>query len=311
MSINSFTIFSSLIPVFLLIFIGYIWRCVSRIDDRFISYLNTFLFNAAVPALLFVKIANAKFELFTEIKLALSLCIAILIMFFFSLFLVKLLKIKKTIGSVIVQGSFRCNLIYFGFPVIYTMFGDKGLVHASIITAFAGPLINILGIITFVNMLPGKNRRNLFIPQLKAAATNPIVLACIFGIVFSLLSVSLPKEVNFSLNMLGAVALPMSLITMGAIFSFKKLHSSQPQYLFLNGILKLFILPLITLLLLLLLHISSDLSVICLVLAGAPSSPGSFIVAKAMGGDDVFSAATVMSTMLFTIISLPLILSLL
>jgi len=221
MSISSFSIFSSLIPVFLLILIGYIWRCVSRMEDRFISYLNTFLFNAAVPALLFIKIASAKFELLTEIKLALSLCIAILLMFFFSLFLVKLLKIKKTISSVIVQGSFRCNLIYFGFPVIYTMFGDKGLVHASIITAFAGPLINILGIITFVTMLPNRNNQNLFISQLKAIITNPIVLACIFGIVFSLLSISLPKEVKFSLNMLGAIALPMSLIAMGEYLALK------------------------------------------------------------------------------------------
>jgi predicted permease len=142
------------------------------------------------------------------------------------------------------------------------MFGDKGLVHASIITAFAGPLINILGIIAFVTMLPNRNSQILFISQLKAIITNPI-------------SISLPKEVKFSLNMLGTIALPMSLITMGAIFSFKKLHSAQPPYLFLNGILKLFILPLITLLFLHLLHISFGLSIICLILAGTLSSPGS------------------------------------
>ena len=45
------------IPIFLTLMLGLFFRKIGLFDDTFVSRLNKFVFNAALPALLFLDIA--------------------------------------------------------------------------------------------------------------------------------------------------------------------------------------------------------------------------------------------------------------
>ena len=49
------------IPIFLTLMLGLFFRKIGLFDDTFVSRLNKFVFNAALPALLFLDIAKSDF----------------------------------------------------------------------------------------------------------------------------------------------------------------------------------------------------------------------------------------------------------
>lgn len=64
------------IPIFLTLMLGLFFRRIGLFDDTFVSRLNKFVFNAALPALLFLDIAESDFYSVwnTEICIVLLLC---------------------------------------------------------------------------------------------------------------------------------------------------------------------------------------------------------------------------------------------
>jgi len=50
------------IPIFLTLLLGLFFRKIGLFDDAFVSRLNKFVFNAALPALLFLDIAKSDFS---------------------------------------------------------------------------------------------------------------------------------------------------------------------------------------------------------------------------------------------------------
>ena len=64
------------IPIFLTLMLGLFFRKIGLFDDTFVSRLNKFVFNAALPALLFLDIAKSDFYsvLEYEICIVLLLC---------------------------------------------------------------------------------------------------------------------------------------------------------------------------------------------------------------------------------------------
>ena len=53
--------FNATLPIFFTLMLGYFFRRVGLYDDSFVSQLNKFVFKAALPALLFMDIAEADF----------------------------------------------------------------------------------------------------------------------------------------------------------------------------------------------------------------------------------------------------------
>ena len=49
------------IPIFLTLMLGYFFRKINLYNDSFVSQLNKFVFKAALPALLFLNVAESDF----------------------------------------------------------------------------------------------------------------------------------------------------------------------------------------------------------------------------------------------------------
>lgn len=284
------------LPIFIVLATGNILFKLKFIDNTFISTANKLIFYFLLPVLLFYKIANANIKNFSLSYLLIVMAITILIMFVVSFILGKMFKFGRSSIGTFAMNSFRANYAYMGLPVSYYAYGDKGLTIASILMAFIVPLVNMMSVISLILTSNSKMSLKNFI---KNTLFNPLAVACILGILFSILNIQIPTFVNRSLQLMSNVTLPLALFSIGATLDFKKIKGNL-TIISLNVFLKLIILPLIAFFIL---KISSDAttfaSKILVVMLSSPAATVNYILAYQMGGDkDLASSVIILSSTL-------------
>lgn len=122
-----------------------------------------------------------------------------------------------------VQASFRANTVLMGLPVCTALYGEEGAACASLMLAVVVPVLNILAVLSLELFRGGALhwRRVLL-----GAASNPLVLGSLAGILFSLSGLPLPWLLEEGTEDLAAAATPLSLLFMGASMDFSRLRSS-------------------------------------------------------------------------------------
>ena len=105
------------IPIFLTLLLGLFFRKIGLFDDAFVSRLNKFVFNAALPALLFLDIAKSDFSSVWNTKFVLFCFFVTLISIGISTGLSYLLKPRNIQGEFI-QASYRSSAAILGIAII-------------------------------------------------------------------------------------------------------------------------------------------------------------------------------------------------
>jgi predicted permease len=127
--------------------------------------------------------------------------------------------------GVFVQGSFRANLAYVGLPIVFSAVGPAGLRKAGILLGFIVPLLNGLSIVALMTPHGAGKGEGIATTASRIArqiVTNPIILACLAGIVWSMLKLSLPGMIDRTFRLLTPATLPLSLLCLGGSFSFER-----------------------------------------------------------------------------------------
>lgn len=140
------TCFNAVIPIILLILLGYFLKRFKFLNDNFIKIGNKFVFNVCLPCMLFINVYD-KMNSFSDVRWDVVLYAVIIICVIFGLGLVTaiLTTKKQKRRGVILQCSFRSNFAVIGLALVGRLGGDIGI--AGIISAFAIPLFNILAVI--------------------------------------------------------------------------------------------------------------------------------------------------------------------
>ncbi len=285
-------IVSTIIPIFIIIFLGIIARQIGFITQTFLEHANRIVYYIAIPAMIFSSISKATLKTqmnFTVILICLgSLICVTLIAWGLSIGL----KVnQKTAGSFI-QSSFHCNLGYIGLAVAFYYLGDSGFVKAAIIAGFVMILQNVLGVLVLQYYKSSGAKGLDPIDTLKRTMTNPVILSAMAGIGFSLLSLKMPIIIDRSLIILKGMALPLALIIIGASLSFEKL---KPRFLnaLIASVLKIMVLPTIGFALFSIFNVNPADSLPGLILLSSPTATIVYIMGNQIGGDPDFAAATI------------------
>ena len=171
------------IPIFLTLMLGLFFRKIGLFDDTFVSRLNKFVFNAALPALLFLDIAKSDFYSVWNTKFVLFCFFVTLISIGISTGLSYLLKPRNIQGEFI-QASYRSSAAILGIAIIQNLYGNAGMAPLMIIGSV--PLYNVMAVITLSLFAPGGGKLDTakLIRTLKGIATNPIILGILTGMVW-------------------------------------------------------------------------------------------------------------------------------
>jgi predicted permease len=296
-----------ILPIFTVMLLGNILYRYKYIDIQFINTGNRLLFNVLIPALLFYKISQSDLTKVFSINHVLVLLSSIALMFLLSFFIARLLGLTAPATSSFTANCFRPNMTLIGLPICFYVFGDQGLAIASIFAAFAVPVNNTLGVLAFSKFTLENWKYNL-----KNAIVNPLIVSCALAIPFAWLRIPLPLFVENTLSIISGITLPLALIGIGASISVQYLKGNT-ALIAINTLIKLFVLPLIGLLLFKLFHFGpiDIFQQIVILLLAMPSAQINFVFASAMNGDSDLSSGVIISTTLLSIVSLTVWLSLL
>ena len=195
-----FIVFEVVAPVFCLSLLGYIW--VKLGFEYQIKFVTRLSMTVAVPCLIFVSLMNANIQrdnLLLLSKATLFSYLAIII--FFSIF-VWISKINwRTYMSPLTFG----NTGNVGLPLALFAFGDLGLQYAVVVFAVMAILSFTIGI-WFVS--GGK-------VSLKVLFYEPLVVSTILGAIFLFNGWMTPVFLTSTLELIGQMAIPLMLITLG------------------------------------------------------------------------------------------------
>ncbi|MDE7182064.1 MAG: AEC family transporter [Clostridia bacterium] len=140
------TSINAVVPIILLILLGYLLKRFKFLNDTFVKIGNKFVFRVCLPCMLFINVYDSM-KSFADIRwdVVLYSVLVICIIFGFGLLTAILTTNKKNRRGVILQCSFRSNFAIIGLTLVERLGGDTGV--AGIISAFSIPVFNILAVV--------------------------------------------------------------------------------------------------------------------------------------------------------------------
>jgi len=295
----------ALVPVFLLILIGYLFKRFQFPGDSFWLQAERFSYYVLFPAMLIFKLGQARVPVSAYSDVIL-LVLAMLAAMTLALIAAQwVFRWPGPVFSSVYQGGIRFN----AFVAIATagmLLGDDGLSTMAIVIAVKIPLINLLCILMF-SVVVGQRGAVGWRPVARAIITNPLIIGSIIGALWGYFRIGFHPLLAGVLEPLSDLALPLGLMTVGAGLQLKALRGTSLPFLVSSG-LKLIGFPLMTAALALALGLSGTLVQASILLATLPTATSSYILARQLGGDAPLMAAIVSGQTLLAVITIPLIL---
>ena len=283
---------NTIVALFAVIFLGALARKWRLITPNLSAPINKLVFYVAIPSLLFREISRAPFHEYFDGSLLIGLLVPPILVFFLSLGLGKLFRMKSGRLGTFVQSSMHGNLGYMGLAVAFYALGPKGFRMAGLLASFLILVQNFFAILALQLGSGGRGRKWDIAYFLRNLLLSPIILACLAGIFVSFVGLELPVAVDNVLKILSGMALPLALLLIGASLS---LGSSRGHLstAIVCGIFKLIVLPAIGLLLYLKLGLNGATVLPGIILLASPTATVTYVMAGELGGDQALAGTAI------------------
>jgi malonate transporter len=300
------SIIGSLIPIFVVILAGYIFRKVRFPGDDFWSYAERITYFVLFPALLFQKTASASLDFHSLGPMVITLVSTISVIASLIFFIRPWWPAGDAAFTSFFQGGIRMNT-YVGLSAAFALFGDEGLTLAAVAFAVWIPLTNVLCVSVLVGFRDSEKKD--WLSLLSCIVRNPLILACVAGIMLNLSGIGLNKGVSETLLIFGRASLPLGLMALGAGLDIASARDSR-GIIVLNCILKLIVMPMCMWVAAIMLGVGPVATAIAVLFAALPGSPNSYILARQLGGDSLLMANIVTAQVILSMVTLPVIMML-
>lgn len=283
------------IPVFLMMLFGYLLHQKTLLmNDSFAGYLNTFVFQIALPVQLFQNLSGSDFHTVWNGR-AVAFCFAVSLASILLMLALSMLLRDRTIRAEFVQAGYRGSQALLGAALMQNIYGETGPLALVLIGAV--PLYNVAAVVLLTLMSPegGHLDRRTLGKTLRGILTNPIILGIAAGLLCSLLKLPQPVIVRRAVSSLAATATPMGLIALGACIDPKKAMGCWKPTL-VCSMFKLVIFEALFLPAAVWLGFRGEMLMAMLVMLGSPTTVSCFSMARSMGHEGTLSSSAVMLT---------------
>ena len=287
--------FNVVLPLFLMIVLGYSLKRIRVYDEHTISGVNQLVFKVFLPLLLFINIYQTDVAGVFDLKLMLVAVLGVLGSFFMTWLIIAWIEKDNRKRGVLIQGIFRSNFVIFGIPVTTSLFGAEATGAAALLVAVIVPIFNMLSVV----ILEIYRGSRINVPKiLKGIITNPLIIGSVTGLLCLLLHIKIPLVLEKTISDLSKVTTPLALVILGGAFTFSSMKGNVKQIAI--GVLgKLVIVPVICLSFALLIGIRGVGLAISMSIFASPTAVSSFSMAKQMDGDaDLAGHLVVLGSML-------------
>jgi predicted permease len=295
-------IFNTIIPIFSVIFLGWLARRKGFIPQAFAGPANRLVFYFAIPAMVFAAIAKGSLKTdFHPVVMGCTL-LAVGITFGLNWMLGRLCHVPRRCLGTFVQSGYHGNLGYIGLAVAYYYLDPVGFTSTSLLLGFVMIFQNLLSVFILIFYGGMDSVRHSIGKMVFKILGNPMIISAGAGIAFSLTGAVLPMVVSRTLDIFSGTALPLALLLIGATLNFDMMRSQLARVLPVAAI-KLGLLPAVGLMLYVLSGLPADLYLPGLILLATPSATASYVMAMEMNGDVEFAAAAISVSTLLSAVS--------
>jgi hypothetical protein len=289
------SVFQLILPDFLLITLGWILFNKLNFSRDFFKGAEQLVYFVLFPALLFHSIVRTPLSLSTMYMVVLA-TVALTAAGITLAWLAKpVLRPDPVAHASISQCGYRFNT-YIGLSLAGALAGSQGQTLAAIMVGVAVPLVNMAAVHTLARQSGGNIAGEIL--------RNPLIIATFCGVAWNLTGLGLPEPVAVTLSRLGACALALGLLCVGASLSLNGLRGAGVLMGWMVG-LRLMIMPLMALFIGWTLNLSSLERQILLLFSSLPTAPTAYVLAVRMGGDGRLVAVTMSAGTLLAAITIP------
>lgn len=294
----------ALIPVFLVIVLGYLLRRRAFLADEVWSGLENLCYYLLFPALLIKTLATAQLGSAEVLRFSATLLFAILTMSGLLLLSFPLLKryfkVSAAAFTSIVQGAIRWHT-FVALSIVGLLYGDEGVGYMAVTMAVIIPLLNVISVSVLARFGEGAGDLRTVLGKL---ARNPLIISCVIGAVLNLSGLGLPQPFYSLLHILGGGALGLGLLTVGAGLRISLVREHRGQVIF-GSLLRLLGMPMLMLAGAWLFGVDGLARTVAVIAAAVPTASSSYILARQMGGDAPLMANLITMQVLVAAVTLP------
>lgn len=298
-------VIAALLPVFLLIVLGFILkRTLMRLETQWHG-LERLTYYVLFPMLLIQTLVKADLSKVPVAGVGGALLLAALVMSLLCLAIRPLLARLDIDGPAftsIFQGATRWQT-YVALAVSSNLFGDTGLALASVAMVAIIPLVNVFSVSVLAHYASPEKQSARAIAM--TVVRNPLIWACAIGLAVNVLHMPLPKIWHEVADALGRSSLAIGLLVTGAGLHLEGLF--RPSLGAAVGVfLKLILMPVLGIALGLWFGLTGANLVIVAACSAVPASSSAYVLARQMGGDAPLLAQIITLQTILAAITMPI-----
>lgn len=319
-----YTALNAVLPIVLLCLLGYFLKRIGFLTKAFTSAGSKLVFRVCLSSSLFINVYNITDLTAVPWDVVAYALIIILLLFVLGLCSAVLTTPIPARRSVILHGTFRSNFAIIGLSLAASLGGTEAMMIASVVSAFAIPLYNILGVISMTVFSENNEKRPSAYGLVLDIIKNPMILGALAGAVcigLRSIQVLVWGETVFTIkdnlpflfdtvNKLKVMTTPLALIVLGAQFEFSAVKGLFKEIL-VGSLWRLVLAPTIGIGLAVLLtvkthffHCDPNAYPAMVALFGSPVAVSTGVIAAEMGGDEQLATQLVVWTSLGSVITI-------
>jgi malonate transporter and related proteins len=298
-------VISALLPVFLLIVLGFILRrSLMRLDTQWHG-LERLTYYVLFPTLLIQTLVKADLSSVPVAGVGGALMLSALAMSLLCLALRPVFSRWNIDGPAftsIFQGATRWQT-FVALAVSSNLFGHTGLALASVAMVAIIPLVNVFSVSVLAHYA-GPEKQSLR-AIVMTVLTNPLIWACAIGLAVNVTHLPLPQVWHDVAEALGRSSLGIGLLVTGAGLQLAGMF--RPSLAASIAVfLKLILMPVLGVALALWFGISGSSLVIVAVCTAVPTSSSAYVLARQMGGDAPLLAQIITLQTILAAVTMPI-----
>ncbi|MCI8398891.1 MAG: AEC family transporter [Oscillibacter sp.] len=311
----------AIVPILLIILLGYIVRRIGHWSDDFYKQLNQLCFRLFLPVQLFCNVyAIDDLSTMNWCVIGYLFC-GILACALVGVLAAKALVPKRLQKGVIVQASFRSNQAVLGLPLANSLGGDAAMGFAALSTSVSVPLFNVLAVLVLTLYGSDEGHKPTAKEVAGRVARNPLIIGAMSGVIVVLIRQLIPTIdgvpvftirnqlpiIYDTINRLSVVSSPVMLFVLGTRLDLTAVGSILPQ-LTLGVTLRLIVSPLLVIGTAVLFRETLNLTPTelpsLITITSTPVAVSSAVMVQELGGDDQLASQMVVWTTILSAITI-------
>lgn len=287
------------------VLLGLLLRKKRIIDERTQGSLSDILLRAVLP---FTIIASSQHEYSMDtVKSIIAVAGAAILYYLCTIVFLRIVIFKTKVDQhekvVLLNTAVFANTGFVGFPLMLSLFGNKGLLLASIYNLMYNLFFYTYGATLY------SNRKG----EIKQILFNPVSIASIGAIALFIVPWRMPAFVLDTINIVGNMTVPLSMIILGstlATIDVKKLFTDIKSYII--TALRLIVFPLLMMVAIVIVRkfvwVSPETAITLVLMTALPCGTMNVIYAEKYNCAPKFAARTVVMSLFLMSITLPIML---